>query len=544
MKIFFFILSFSFLILSNNAFSQNYEQDALRFSQAVLGGSSRIQGLGGAQTSLGGDISNVSGNPAGLGFFRRSEFSFTAGLNYVSTKSTYIDANKSTPDNKFFANAPNLGVVFSWAKDDIVGGKGRGGAFGISFNRMSSFQNKFSFSGVQPAVPDNSFLDFLAAEANGKDPYSLYKEVQQAANNKDFETLGRSAAAYNSFLINPIMDKNNHNTSKYYRFNDGNDADNRLVAIKQSGSVTSSGGSGQWNLSYGGNYNNRFYFGASLGVPRIRYQTTKTYLEEFDLSKNINNIDNYTYAEDKTVTGTGINIKGGFIYRINNLIRLGISGVSPSYVSMKETYTSNFVSNFPNVSYSYYSYTVDTIKFISNLNDFQSGIRTSTSPNDYKYTLTQPGKVSGGLSIFVGKHGFFTGDIDYVPYKSMRITGDGLNDINTLIQNTYKNVFNLRVGFEGRFDIFRARLGFAYLSDPYKNPAIDRSRMIFTAGAGLRHENFYFDITGTYNVYKSAYSPYGSFPSSTYNGQYASSPSAFITNTPVSILATVGFRFN
>ena len=41
-----------------------YYEDALRFSQFRSTGSARIIGLGGAQMSLGGDISNIHTNPA------------------------------------------------------------------------------------------------------------------------------------------------------------------------------------------------------------------------------------------------------------------------------------------------------------------------------------------------------------------------------------------------------------------------------------------------------------------------------------------------
>ena len=333
-------------------------------------------------------------------------------------------------------------------------------------------------------------------------------------------------------MINPNLDQNDQNTNHYSRFNDGLDQDNPLVSIQQSGTVTSTGGSGSWNFSYGGNYNNRFYFGASIEIPRIKYNLSKTYLEEFDLSKNINNIDNYTYKEDKTVTGTGVNLKGGLIYKINDIVRLGINGSLPSIVSMKETYTSSFTPYFPSINYSYYSYTTNAIKGI-NLNDFASGIKTSTVANNYSYTLVKPAMLSGGVSVFLGKHGFFTGDVEYIPYKStMRVNGDKLSDINTIIQNTYKNVLNLRGGFEGRFDIFRVRLGGAYLSDPYQSPDINRSQILITGGAGIRTGGIYFDCAGVYNATNSAYSP------------YAFSPTALVKTNPISLNLSVGFRFN
>src|SRR5690606_21811866 len=54
----------------------DYHELALLFSQYNYKGTARIQGIGGAQVSLGGDLSSALSNPAGLGFYNRSEFSF------------------------------------------------------------------------------------------------------------------------------------------------------------------------------------------------------------------------------------------------------------------------------------------------------------------------------------------------------------------------------------------------------------------------------------------------------------------------------------
>ena len=40
-------------------------------------GTARVMGMGGAFTSLGADLSSMSINPAGLGMYRRNEFSLT-----------------------------------------------------------------------------------------------------------------------------------------------------------------------------------------------------------------------------------------------------------------------------------------------------------------------------------------------------------------------------------------------------------------------------------------------------------------------------------
>ncbi|SDY76054.1 hypothetical protein [Hymenobacter psychrophilus] len=64
---------------ASHAFAQ-YQADALRFSQSQPVGTARTLGLGGATAAVGGDYGSVLVNPAGLGMFQRSEFSFSPGF--------------------------------------------------------------------------------------------------------------------------------------------------------------------------------------------------------------------------------------------------------------------------------------------------------------------------------------------------------------------------------------------------------------------------------------------------------------------------------
>ncbi|HLW19893.1 MAG TPA: hypothetical protein VKX33_06205, partial [Cyclobacteriaceae bacterium] len=54
----------SFALIGETYAQGGYFEDALRYSQYKSSGSARIMGLGGAQTSLGGDVSNIHENPA------------------------------------------------------------------------------------------------------------------------------------------------------------------------------------------------------------------------------------------------------------------------------------------------------------------------------------------------------------------------------------------------------------------------------------------------------------------------------------------------
>ena len=76
------ILAISFMF--QGVIAQNVD-DALRYSQIFYGGTARFMSMGGAFTALGGDISSLSQNPAGLGVFRSSELTITPQLFNIKT---------------------------------------------------------------------------------------------------------------------------------------------------------------------------------------------------------------------------------------------------------------------------------------------------------------------------------------------------------------------------------------------------------------------------------------------------------------------------
>jgi hypothetical protein len=566
MKSSIYFFSFLLIMFSVSIFAQNYDQDALQYSQMGVGGTSRIQGLAGTNIALGADMSSLSGNPAGLGFFRKSEWSITGGLGLNNTNTTFL--GESGRDNKLGFNVPNFGVVWSAAKDDLQGGSWRGGSFGISFNRTSNFTNQFSYQGINNRT---SFLDFLANEAseanrgNGIDPRDLSGEFQVAPNGVDYELVSRSGAAYFAYLINPVIEFNpetekDENTNKYYRFNDGSDIlVNPFSKVRQAATVTTRGANNQWNFSYGGNIDDKIYFGASLGINRIRNVVSNKYREDFQLPENIRYINSFTYEEEKTITGTGFSIKGGVIYKPNDFIRIGFTAVSPTaYTGIRETSVYSFTANYPSdLIVETYDYETETVedKFPYEGTD---GLRISTVPNDFKYVLTAPAQFSGGIALFAGKAGFVSADVDYILYNTIQVrasdanTGD-LSFFNDAIKRNFQNAFNARIGGELRLDIFRIRGGFGYQQDAMLNNNVDDTRFHFSLGAGVRTRNNYFDVAIVHSRFQSAFTPYtiyekedrdGFLLSNTPQPEYVNvSPSALIKNTPTVITFTFGSYF-
>ena len=78
--------------------------DAYQVSQYDLKGTARFMSMAGAFGALGGDLSTLSQNPAGIGVYRSNELGFT--LNLDAQQSTAKSMGVSNTDNqtKFYLN--------------------------------------------------------------------------------------------------------------------------------------------------------------------------------------------------------------------------------------------------------------------------------------------------------------------------------------------------------------------------------------------------------------------------------------------------------
>lgn len=101
------ICSFSF-----NSYAQisPYTTDAVKYTQTDGGGTARFVALGGANVSLGGDISSISGNPAGLGFYNKSSWAISPVLRIGDFSALY--QGESTQNMTGNIQIPNMGMVF------------------------------------------------------------------------------------------------------------------------------------------------------------------------------------------------------------------------------------------------------------------------------------------------------------------------------------------------------------------------------------------------------------------------------------------------
>ncbi|MFC3415110.1 OmpP1/FadL family transporter [Algoriphagus hitonicola] len=461
------------LLLSFPAFSQSgYFEDAFRFSQANPTGSARIMGIGGTQWSLGGDVSNVAGNPAGLGFFRNSEASLSFGYTDWGVDTRYLGQGRSyNTDN---VTIPNISAVFANPKGPLSRGSFKGGAFGISIQRIANFNNEFGY--FSDEIGNNSILDFYIQDAFGIPENQI-------------ETFGLTGLAYLTYQINPVIfdqDGNPINNPDTY---DSFVLDNPF----QDENILQEGSSSQITFSYGANFDHKLFVGGSLGIRSISFASRKIYNEEFIDQP----LRNSSLEENLFINGAGVNVNLGLIYKPIDYVNLGLTFQSPTWYSLNEEYEARMVANYDNYYFEQEDVTLGREEALTDL--FLS-----------TYSLRTPLKLGGGATFFLGKNGFISADVDYVDYSAARLNSNDFNEgpDNEAISSIYSSTVNFRLGAEAKLDIFRLRGGFAYFGDPYTNSNFDRSTTQISGGVGVRLNSLTVDFALVNQLYNGLYSSY------------------------------------
>ena len=450
----------------------------LLFSQTNYGGTARIRAIGEANTALGGDLSSITSNPAGLGFYNRSELSISPMMGFNSNSATYLDVTSNTSSSSF--GLANVGVALNSKRPDNIPGAWKGGTFGFSYNRQNDFNNKVVYKGTNI---DNDYLDFVLDFANSNEAeYGDYYLVD---------------LPYETYLTNDFSVDSNGDTT-YNVWDTFVEFASPDTPVDQQEIIETSGSINKWGISYGGNVNDRFYFGFSLGVMSIRYTNEKTY-SEVRYPESI--LNNYTLYEKQDISGTGVNGTFGIVVRPINKLTIGVSYVTPTSYTITDKYETSMRSLWNESALDYYG---DDAGFTGD----QS---SSKNPDDWDYSLVTPMRLNTGLAFFFNKNGFITADVEWVDYSNIKLTFDqgGLNDGNAEIQDRYRSVINYRVGGEFRTGDFRIRAGYNYLNNPLKDTEeLNRAKSTYSAGFGYRKKKFYIDLAALFTTYQGLRIPY------------------------------------
>jgi len=479
------------MLLPTVIWAQSTSETALLFSRTRPGGSARIQGMGGVQTSLGGDYSSAFSNPAGLGMFNRSEISITPGFNTANVTSDYL-GNKGTESKTNFA-IPGLGLVFQTEKD---GRKGfLSGTFAVSMNRVNNFNQNFSYNGTNDK---NSIIDYFIEDATGYDPNSFL------INGSNFNT--PTGLAYNNYLIEDSTFIDPSASRLEYLSVMGTFPTNPqdIREAFQLEDVQTEGAQNQWSFSYGANLSDKVFIGAGVGFTTLRFASKKTYTESdyfFVLDPDFNPLDNMILEEELRINGNGINGTLGVIFRPIDMVQIGVSYTSPTLYQLTDSYRATMTTRWNNFDY-------------TGNGDRINNVSEETDEIISEYDLKTPSHLSIGGTVFFQKSGFISADVEMVNYSGARyssqVSGISFDTDNNNIKTLYQSTINYRVGGEYRFNNYRVRAGYNYMSDPFttEQNGISREITSLSGGLGYRTKKFYVDFALVYSQGESSYRPY------------------------------------
>lgn len=506
-KIFFTGILLSILKLAT---AQSFVDNALLFSRTPAAGSARIQALGGSQAALGGDYSSALSNPAGLGMYNRSELTFSLGNASNVTDVNYGGSQTSDSRNKF--SIPGFSYI---QRQSYSKGKFLGGAFAFTFSRTNNLNTKFAYEGdnTESSLIDN-FIDY--ANSNALTPQDLDGDY--------YYTL--TGLAYGSYLL---QDYDNNGVLSYGSVLSPLPGETRT--IRQREDVSRKGSQSQLSFSYGGNYDDVFFFGATLGISSIRFTQDQLYTESnfrFSDDPAYNPLRNFQLDENFDIQGSGVNFTLGAIYRPVDFVQVGLSYVTPTVYDISDAYTARLDARWNNFDY---------------FGDGQLILNNTFAEFDVpfisEYSLNTPGKLTAGVA-FMQEFGFITADVEYVNYGkakySSNVQGESYDYDNNIISDQYRNVVNVRAGAELRKDIFRLRFGYSLQPDPYRfDDSINRAIQTISGGVGIRQEKFFIDLAFVQAQTEGRRIPY------TVPGMTSPEASLKIKNT--NIIATIGFPF-
>ena len=405
--------------------------DMFTLSQVNFGfGTSRSMAMAGAFTSLGGDMASMGINPAGLGMYRSNDISFTPLVGVVNAENSAANWGENQ-QNRFAVG--NLGAVLNLYESSSTGLVSV--SFGLGYNRIADLNYRYGYtSQSSPSVaPCRSIADAFALQMT----QSGLIPDQTGALNYDYRDAyyWGGILAYNGYLL----DAGEDDYGTYYTSAD------RLgvnAGVGHTVNMQSRGSIGEYDISFGVNYDNKLYMGFTWGIQSVRWKRQIYYGEDYIYNSAPVYSDGgaleapaqwMDYNQAVEVRGTGMNVKLGLIYRPWEALRLGVALHTPTYYSLERSYQAYMATNFNGIG--------DTTPALDDV-----GMNT--------WDFWSPTRLMFGASYAFGRFAVLSVDYERDWYNGMRAAnlpaGFDLTKENYRheFKNNYKGSNTLRVGAE------------------------------------------------------------------------------------------------
>lgn len=530
--------------------------DLFTYSESQLRGTARYMSMAGAFGALGGDISVLTQNPAGIGVYRSSDI--TATLDIDGHRSTLkadnprtLSKTRAACNNFGYIGAVNLGnsimPYFQW---------------GASYNRINSFERHYAgnFNSLS-----TSWTNFIANSSQGFSEAELQGEYAGGNPYEDPLIYWPSALGYNSWLVSPNPYAGEPGESDYVGLFKNDSYGTANADVLERGYID------EYSINFGGNFADMIYWGLGFGIRDFNFTRSVIYGETVNNAlvpyppQNENDpvvLDNGRAGWDmetyQRVSGSGFNVKFGLIFKPINEFRIGLAVHTPTWY--------NF--NFEQSAEIAYSLADENDVLIPNIPDANDNINSRTGTGYWSQAVKTPWKLMASAATVIGGRFIVSADYVYEAYPDMTTSDEDpmQADINADVKQYFRSTNELRLGAELRVTpAFSIRAGYGYKSSAAKSEAYNNQEYIYTSGvstmytfAGDRHNvtfglgykfgRFSIDAAYIHSTQTSAWSAFSPFPRQ--EGQsYAlvngaeHGPSAQLKDTHNRFALTLGFRF-
>lgn len=520
--------------------------DAAKIADKDLNGTARFVGMGGAMSALGGDISTIGTNPAGIGIYRSHDVMTSFSLSSFGTDANYMGNNLST--SKMKGSYDNLGFVLSTK----IGNKTtlRYVNFGFNYHKSNSFYGNMEMGGDLGNQSQSYYMAQQAAgiESWGNSPYT------------DVNIGWLSVLGYDGWLITDITtDK----TGTPYLDEDGNQINdvngNPLYrtpgvyyGLYDNGNASyrseQRGGIEQYDFNISFNIKDRVYLGLTLGAYSVDYNKYTTYGESYE------NGEYYSLTSNNQIVGAGFDVKLGAIIRPFEYspLRVGLAVHTPTFYSL---------------DYKTRAYVESSLYDpVTGKNEAASVATENIVDGDMirEFRLQTPWLYNVSLGYTIGNSWALGAEYEYQDYSSMEFRDpQGFSDSFEFENSTtamLKGVHTFRAGLEYKvIPQFAIRAGYNYRSalfnkDAFKDLPINsiqtdtdfsntQALNNYTVGIGYRGSMFYADLAYKFTSCKSDFYPFVNM-NQTDNVLEITSPEATkVTDSRSQVLLTLGVRF-
>lgn len=542
------ILSIMTAAMLGTAVSAQETYDNAQLASKDLNGTARYVGMGGAMEALGADISTIGTNPAGIGMFRRGMVAGSFGFNTQQDAKSFGNANKT---NMSFDQA---GFVYS-----MRSGRHSMLNFGFNYTKSKNFDQILTAAGRL----NNASQNKLSAMKNANGVYTLQDKNNGLVSNSG--AYSQADYLYSNVLFNHY-DANNPNDPNNATLTDKGVIVNQTTGLPVYYNATgydfgrsTTGYIGQYDFNVSGNSNDRFYWGFTVGIYDVHYNSSSLYSES--LVDGNTAIGDVAMNDERKITGTGFDVKAGLIFRPaeESPFRIGLYVHTPTW----------------------YDLTTRNYTVLNNNTDKAYGSRDhDKSSESYDFKFYTPWRFGVSLGHTVGNYLALGATYEYADYTTndIRVNDGGEVDywgnyyetssrdeaMKQNIKNSLKGVHTVKVGMEFKPEKnFAVRLGYNYQSAMYnKNGFKDGSLESygtyyasttdytnwkdthrFTAGVGYNYGKFSFDLAYQYSQTNGDFYPFMSYVDNSEPKFDNVCDAVKVSNKRNQLLFTVGYKF-